>query len=143
MISNLVSYFIASRLQKEPIYEQLASQDGIHLPRAENGDSRSARQAARVMRPVNELLDSEETIQSAWTKVSRDPRRAWLVNDPSGVIGMVMRSEVGESVSRGEGEKKGGDLRTCDEFPHLHTDQSFDDALSRMGQARTDMLPVV
>src|SRR3974377_137984 len=34
MISNLVSYFISSRLQKEPIYEQLAEQDGIHLPHA-------------------------------------------------------------------------------------------------------------
>jgi CIC family chloride channel protein len=36
MISNLVSYFISSRLQREPIYEQLAQQDGIHLPLAEN-----------------------------------------------------------------------------------------------------------
>src|SRR5271156_6176558 len=35
MISNLVSLFIASRLQKQPIYEALARQDGIHLPTAE------------------------------------------------------------------------------------------------------------
>jgi CIC family chloride channel protein len=31
MISNLVSYFVASRIQREPIYELLAEQDGIHL----------------------------------------------------------------------------------------------------------------
>ena len=35
MIANLVSLFIASRLQHEPIYEGLAIQDGIHLPSAE------------------------------------------------------------------------------------------------------------
>src|SRR5712675_122419 len=35
MISNMVSFFISSRLQREPIYEALAGQDGIHLPRAE------------------------------------------------------------------------------------------------------------
>ena len=34
MIANLVSLFISgSRLQHEPIYEVLAYQDGIHLPK--------------------------------------------------------------------------------------------------------------
>jgi hypothetical protein len=32
MIANLISYFIASRLQDEPIYEALQHQDGIRLP---------------------------------------------------------------------------------------------------------------
>jgi CIC family chloride channel protein len=32
MIANLVSLFVASRLQHEPIYEALAVQDGIHMP---------------------------------------------------------------------------------------------------------------
>ena len=32
MISNLISYFISSRLQEESIYEALLHQDGIHLP---------------------------------------------------------------------------------------------------------------
>ncbi len=44
MISNLVSFFIASRLQHEPIYEALAVQDGIHLPSAESRQRRSRRQ---------------------------------------------------------------------------------------------------
>src|SRR6202521_5670549 len=35
MISNLVSFFISSRFQPQPIYEVLAYQDGIHLPTAE------------------------------------------------------------------------------------------------------------
>ncbi|PYV52320.1 MAG: chemotaxis protein CheA [Acidobacteria bacterium] len=36
MISNLVSLFISSRLQRTPIYEALAIQDGVHLPSAES-----------------------------------------------------------------------------------------------------------
>ncbi len=32
MIANLISYFISSRLQKEPIYEALQHQDGVYLP---------------------------------------------------------------------------------------------------------------
>jgi Flp pilus assembly protein TadD len=32
MIANLMSYFISSRLQDEPIYEALQHQEGIHLP---------------------------------------------------------------------------------------------------------------
>src|SRR5215467_12183135 len=34
MIANLISYFLSSRLQEEPIYEALQHQDGIHLPGA-------------------------------------------------------------------------------------------------------------
>src|SRR5215471_16851745 len=34
MISNLVSFFISAKLQPKPIYEELANQDGIHLPTA-------------------------------------------------------------------------------------------------------------
>src|SRR5712671_6233390 len=50
MIANLVSLFVASRLQEEPIYEALAVQDGIHLPRSDARE-RGQRQIARVMRP--------------------------------------------------------------------------------------------
>jgi len=32
MISNLVSFYVSYRLQRQPIYEALAHQDGIHLP---------------------------------------------------------------------------------------------------------------
>src|SRR5580704_2627694 len=52
MISNLVSLFIASRLQKQPIYESLARQDSIHLPTAETRQQRSPRQIIRIVRPA-------------------------------------------------------------------------------------------
>jgi len=143
MISNLVSYFIASRLQKEPIYEQLAEQDGIHLPQAESRLRQSHRQVIRVMQPATDVLDGGESVQSAWTRVRENQWRSWVVRDPTGVVGIVTRVQLEEIVSTGNVGMKVRDLTSNVEFPHLHTDQSFDQALARMGEARTDMLPVV
>ena len=50
MISNLVSLLISSRLQKQPIYEALAMQVGIHLPTAESRQRSVERQVRRLMR---------------------------------------------------------------------------------------------
>src|SRR5205085_8947554 len=50
MISNLVSFFISSRLQRQPIYDVLAHQDGIHLPKAESRQGKR-RQVNDAMRP--------------------------------------------------------------------------------------------
>ena len=50
MISNLVSFFISSKLQPKAIYDELAYQDGIHLPRAESRQQEMQRQVARDAR---------------------------------------------------------------------------------------------
>ena len=63
MIANLVSLFIASRLQRKPIYEELAIQDGIHLPTSETRHRLAQRQIARVMRPAAESLPTEMTVR--------------------------------------------------------------------------------
>src|SRR6516225_1034516 len=44
MISNLISLFIASRLQQTAIYDALAIQDGIHLPSADTRTRQGQRQ---------------------------------------------------------------------------------------------------
>src|SRR5258707_747886 len=69
MISNLVSLFISSRLQLEPIYEALAVQDGIHLPTAETRQRHGLRQVTRIMRAPTELLPSEITVEDALERV--------------------------------------------------------------------------
>ena len=50
MISNLVSFFISARFQKQPIYEVLAHQDGIHLPTAEARQVAGQRQVVHARR---------------------------------------------------------------------------------------------
>src|ERR1700686_3550759 len=63
MIANLVSLFIASQLQREPIYEALAVQDGIHLPTVESRQRYGQRQLATVMRTAGESLPAEITMR--------------------------------------------------------------------------------
>jgi CIC family chloride channel protein len=143
MISNLVSYFISSRLQKEPIYEQLAVQDGIHLPRAESRQRERQRQIIQAMRPATEFLDAGDPVRSALEKTVASGYRTWLVRDPSGIIGILNRDQLLAANQDGASAEKVRDLIKEPEFPHVHADQSFDEALARMGSAHTDLLPVV
>jgi CIC family chloride channel protein len=143
MISNLLSYFISSRLQKEPIYEQLAQQDGIHLPRPESRQRGRQRQVIQVMQPSPELLDAGDSPQVVLEKTRVREERSWLVRDSSGVIGIVTREQLLNAGKDGVSKKKVRDLLSLTDFPHVHTDQSFDLALARMGEAGLEFLPVV
>jgi CIC family chloride channel protein len=51
MIANLMSYFISSRLQDEPIYEALQHQDGIHLPDTAPREPEAALTVGQAFRP--------------------------------------------------------------------------------------------
>src|SRR5271156_7105970 len=89
MIANLVSLFVASLLQHEPIYEALAVQDGIHLPTAQTRQRLGPPQAARVMRAASQLLPVETTAQEALERGRASEFRTWLVTDRRGVVGVV------------------------------------------------------
>ena len=68
MISNLVSFFISSRFQHEPIYEVLAHQDGIHLPSAGSRVQEGQRRVYQAMHAATEVLDAHGTVQQALEK---------------------------------------------------------------------------
>src|ERR1035438_6070538 len=89
MIANLVSLFIASRLQREPIYEALAVQDGIHLPASETRRRYGQRQVRKVMQTASQLLPAEITVREALESVGSSGVRTWLVMDRRGVIGVI------------------------------------------------------
>ena len=143
MISNLVSYFVASRIQRKPIYEVLAEQDGIHLPRPESYSRRSQRQVVGVMRPATQVLQADESLESAVDRIRQATDRTWPVMDQHGILGLLNREDVVNARNLKEPPKQVGDLVESREFSHLHSDQTFDQALERMGAARLDVLPVV
>src|SRR5271168_510362 len=89
MISNLVSLFISSRLQREPIYEVLARQDGIHLPGPESRSVEGQRRVISAMRPATEVLSDDMTVEEAMEKVRASTFHSWPVIDDSGVVGVV------------------------------------------------------
>jgi chloride channel protein, CIC family len=154
MIANLVSLFIASRLQHEPIYEALAVQDGIHLPTAETRQRYGQRQIVMIMQTASQLLPAEITVREALEQVRASELRTWLVTDQRGVIGVINRArlerEMAESADHSADdsadqpvEKKLGELVDALIFPHVHTDQGLDLALERMGANQIEILPVV
>ena len=142
MIANLVSLFIASRLQPKPIYEALAVQDGIHLPTAETRQRRDRRQVIRIMQTPGQLLPAEITLREALERVRSSELRTWLVSDQRGVVGVINLSRLERELAEGA-DKKLGALVDGLVFPHVHPDQGVDLALERMGANQIEILPVV
>jgi CIC family chloride channel protein len=142
MIANLVSLFIASRLQHEPIYEALAVQDGIHLPSAKTRQRYGRRQVRKVMRAASQLLPAEITVREALERARASGVRTWLVTDPRGVVGVINLSRLERELAEGA-DKKLGELVGSPVFPHVHPDHGMDLALERMGSNHVELLPVV
>jgi len=142
MIANLVSLFIASRFQKQPLYEALAIQDGVHLPSAEARQRRVERQVVRVMHAVKATLPAESTVREALELVRSSESRTWLVVDGGGLVGVISRFTL-EREAAEDGDRKLDELLRAREFPHVHPDQGLDLALERMGTNHLEILPVV
>jgi CIC family chloride channel protein len=142
MIANLVSLFIASRLQHEPIYEALAVQDGIHLPSGKTRQRSGQRQVVRIMRTASQLLPAETTVREALDRVRSSEFQTWLVTDRRGVVGVINLSWLEREMAEGA-DKKLGELVDALAFPHVHPDQGLDLALERMGTNQIEILPVV
>jgi chloride channel protein, CIC family len=143
MISNLVSLFISSRLQRTPIYEALAIQDGLHLPTAESRQRSGERQVIRIMRPAAESLRAEITIRESLERARSSKFRTWLVTDSTGsVVGLVNLPTL-EKAAAELPDKQLRELVDPLNFPHVHSDHGLDLALERMGANQLDILPVV
>jgi chloride channel protein, CIC family len=143
MISNLVSFFVSSHFQRQPIYEVLAYQDGIHLPTVESRLTAGQRRVFQAMRPATEILTASMTVQEALEKARASALQALPVSNERGVAGIVKLAALEKAAADGDSHKKLLDLLEGEEFPHLHADQSIAVALERMGAEGLNALPVV
>jgi len=143
MISNLVSFFISAKLQPRPIYDELAHQDGIHLPTAETRQQAAERQVNQVMREASEVHPADATVHEALEKVKSSRFRAWPICDSRGVIGVVTLQRLRQAADTGSAGRPLSELIGASEFPHVHEDHPLHHALERMGTSRLDLLPVV
>src|SRR6267378_1837283 len=128
MIANLIAYYISQKLQKEPIYEALAHQDGLHLPTRPYGARRE------VLRVKDSVLES------------------WPVADDLGLVGMVRTRHIAAAMDQGRAEMtvarlmqiaRRSDGQRYAELPHVHNDQPLSRALARMRDTGHKVLPVV
>jgi CIC family chloride channel protein len=143
MISNTVSFFISSRMQRQPIYEALGRQDGIHLPGAEAHRRDGQHQVSQAMRAATEVMRSEMTVREAFERAHKTEFHSWPVTDERGLVGMVDLTRIEQAMAHGEETKPLSDLVDVRHFPHVHPDHPLHLALERMGAAELDVLPVV
>lgn len=143
MISNLVSFFISSRLQRQPIYEVLALQEGIHLPSAAARQQQGQRLVIQAMRAATEILAAQMMVGEALGKTQSSQFRSWPVVDERGVVGVVSLSNLQHALAEGAATRRLTELVNSPHFPHVHVDHSLHLALERMGAAKLDALPVV
>ena len=150
MISNLISFYISYQLQREPIYEALTHQDGLHLP----GGARSREPIPVVRDAAKEpprVLSAGNTFEDAAQLVNGD-RSACPVVEGKILLYMISAEEAHKEIASGHGGGRLGDVPTAhlagefltgENFPHLHMDHPLDIALKRMAQSRMNVLPVV
>src|SRR5215472_5765375 len=143
MISNLVSFFISAKLQPKPIYDELAHQDGIHLPRAESRQQETQRQVHHAMREATEVFQADMTVEEALERARSSEFRAWPVSDRNGVIGVVSLGRLRQRAGEGSAGAPLGEVVGARDFPHVHIDHPLHVALHRMGASQLDLLPVV
>jgi CIC family chloride channel protein len=148
MISNLIAFFISQRLQPEPIYEALASQEGVHLPTAHPGPTAERMQVRQTMRLAPDVLPADLPVEAALHRLKNGLTDggidAWPVADESGLRGMIRGSDLDRAMADGGSQKLLADLLPAsNQLPHLHPDHSLSLALERMGTSGFNVLPVV
>jgi CIC family chloride channel protein len=143
MIANLAILFISSRFQKQPIYEALAHQDGIHLPNLKAREELGQRRVLHVMRSTTEILPAQLSVHEALERMASSQVRTWPIADEESIVGVLSRTKLEGTLHDGGADKKLMDLLDTLDFPHVHTDHALHLALERMSAARLDVLPVV
>jgi CIC family chloride channel protein len=146
MIANLTSLFIASRFQKEPIYEALAHQDGIHLPSSAERGERNQRTVFQIMRRSPQVLAAQMTVLDALKTIQQPDLgqfRSWPVANQESFLGMVGKEDLEHAAADGNSGLPLLSLLRTLEFPHVHQDQPLYLALERMSKSHLDVLPVI
>lgn len=143
MIANLTSLFISRRFQKEPIYEALSHQDGIHLPSHRSISEAARRTVAQIMRRSPEALPAEMRAEEAVEKARAAELHLWPVAEKSYFIGILTREMLERASADGKGKEQLKDLVDKLDVPHVHPDQALHMALERMSKYQLDALPVI
>jgi len=152
MIANLIAYYISQKLQKEPIYEALAHQDGLHLPTRPYGARREVLRVNTAIREAPQSLNPEMKIGDAAERVKDSVLESWPVADDLGLVGMVRTRHIAAAMDQGRVEMtvarlmqiaRRSDGQRFAELPHVHNDQPLSRALARMRDTGHKVLPVV
>jgi CIC family chloride channel protein len=147
MICNLASYWMAGRLQPTPIYEALAAQEGIQLPKSPERRAEPDLVVRDAMRPLLRLTDPERAVADVpvkdeeeifvgrngvlWGVLLVDELRAKTVEAP--------RSPLAFWISAPQAD----DQPLVDRLAHVHPDHKIEIVLHRLANSGQKVLPVL
>jgi len=143
MIANLTSLFISRRFQKQPIYEALAQQDGIHLPTPGTLHQSSRQTVAQVMRRSPRILSAQALVKDAIEETRLAPYRIWPVAENEYFLGMISRETLECALVDGRKDRPLQELVDTKYVQHVHMDHALHLALERMSHYHLDLLPVI
>jgi CIC family chloride channel protein len=143
MIANLTSLFISRRFQKQPIYEALAHQDGIHLPTPSTLQQKSRRTVAQVMQRSPQILPAQLRVQDAVEEIRSSTFRIWPVADKDYFLGMLSRETLERALADGRKEQPLKNIVEAQQVQHVHMDHALHLALECMSECHLDVLPVI
>ncbi len=147
MIANLIAFLVSYGLQREPIYEALAHQEGINLPAGESRDQLARLQAGAFMQPEDRAFPPDLDLAAAAKRLKEARVNAWPVVQDHLLTGIAHLKDMG--VLDGSANRVARDIvnqpadGSAAKFPFIYPDQSLSLALEKMGSSGIDALPVV
>jgi chloride channel protein, CIC family len=142
LVSNMIAYVIARRLQRGGLFEAIAEQDGLLLPSMEEAREQPVLRVEDAMRGgASVVLAGDMTIADAARWMEKTGERDYLVRIPSGWCALPRErlSHEGQDPARTAMHLK--DLPGLEALPSLYPDQSLESALRLLGGR--PLLPVV
>ena len=140
MIANMISFVISSVLQPEPIYEALALQEGVHLPKFEARRELGGVRAGEIMDREARPMPRETDIDQAIAFLDEAHANSWPVGAGRRVDGVV---NVQQARNADHVLTVGELISGRDSFPHAHSDHQVTYVLDRMRNEGLDTLAVV
>ncbi len=141
MISNLISFFISQQLQREPIYEALALQEGVYLPTGESRDELTGIRVSEVMQTSVVPVPIEANIDAAKQRFEQEKCTSWPVGNDSFVQGVISSHQI--ETSNPPPATVRDLIATKRSCPYVHADHPLSYALEQMRHNGVDVLPVV
>jgi CIC family chloride channel protein len=140
MIANMISYAVAEVLHNEPLFDVLARQDGIHLPRKEDRQLQTLTNAEAMRQPSIEL-DAREPVSTALARIPPNTPEAFVVTNDGTLAGVVTRSALRQKMAENPGEPV-GHVAILREQYLAYPDESLALSLEKLRQGAI-LLPVV
>ncbi|MBC7789425.1 MAG: chloride channel protein [Anaerolineae bacterium] len=138
MIANLVSFTISRKLQAVTVYDALALQDGIHLPRPAR-ERHSGTTISEVMEPNVCVLKPDTVVGDI---PSDAPGFVILIAD--GEAAAFERDELLRMIRESDPTQPVAMLLDMEaSYPHVHQDQMLEDALERLEDAELEAIAVL